>query len=270
MTIMAHHSTALYPPTQAQVHSPYSPTVRITALPPSSFRPPPADAPLALPPQPHALPPCMPEHALRVPPPVSHLPHPMPGLEPVTLMQQQQQQPPPPQQQLLQQQPLPQQPPQPHQIPPPPTMAAPALRYDPRKRYRSTVVRTGERPVLRVLDFGEFRFAYRNLKKKPNEVRPHLEVGDEVECRLTSSRPPKAVSLRLLKRVPRQQFAHDPYNPVAPRVEHPSIVPAGKQSERSDAGCMTANEFLRTMRSPGGESTKPTSGSSSYPHNTVA
>ena len=230
----------------------------------------------------------MPEHALQVPPLVSHVPRLVPGFEHVTLMQQQQQQQTPqqlPQPQQLQQLPQPhqmqpqqpqqpQQPPQPHQMQPqqpqqpPQPVAAPVLRYDPRKRYRSTVVRTGERPVLRVLDFGEFRFAYRNLKKKPNEVRPHLEVGDEVECRLTSSRPPKAVSLRLLKRVPRQQFAHDPYNPVAPRVEHPSIV-ASKQSERTDAGCMTANEFLRTMRSPGGEQTKP-SVSSFCPHNTVA
>eukprot|EP01064_Diplonema_japonicum_P033573 TRINITY_DN6651_c0_g5_i1.p1 TRINITY_DN6651_c0_g5~~TRINITY_DN6651_c0_g5_i1.p1 ORF type:complete len:185 (+),score=26.07 TRINITY_DN6651_c0_g5_i1:58-612(+) len=65
-------------------------------------------------------------------------------------------------------------------------------------RYVATVVCVGEVPVLKVAGVGEFMFAYRNVKKRPGEPRALLAVGDTVECRLTTTPPQKAISIRIL------------------------------------------------------------------------
>ncbi|KAJ9455222.1 hypothetical protein DIPPA_28549 [Diplonema papillatum] len=91
-------------------------------------------------------------------------------------------------------------------------------------RLRAVVTRIGTEPLLKIEGGGEIRFAYRNVKKKHGDARPFIQVGDNVECRLTKSNPPKAVSVRLMKKsgepadvmteAKRQpaRFVHDPYS----------------------------------------------------------
>eukprot|EP00755_Sulcionema_specki_P014058 Sspe_Gene.55669::Locus_30610_Transcript_1_1_Confidence_1.000_Length_1033::g.55669::m.55669 len=52
--------------------------------------------------------------------------------------------------------------------------------------------------MLTIEGLGEYRFAYRSVKKKRSEPRPILCVGDIVECRLSKSTPPKAVSIHVI------------------------------------------------------------------------
>eukprot|EP01063_Lacrimia_lanifica_P033813 TRINITY_DN612_c1_g8_i1.p1 TRINITY_DN612_c1_g8~~TRINITY_DN612_c1_g8_i1.p1 ORF type:complete len:269 (+),score=25.38 TRINITY_DN612_c1_g8_i1:55-861(+) len=63
--------------------------------------------------------------------------------------------------------------------------------------YIGTVLRTGAEPLLMAAG-KEYRFAYRNLKKI-GQVRPHVNIGDMVECRLASIDATKALSVRLLR-----------------------------------------------------------------------
>ena len=104
-----------------------------------------------------------------------------------------------------------------------------------RERQRAIVTRIGTEPLLMIEGVGEFRFAYRNIKKKPGESRPFIQVGDEVECRLTTADPPKAVSVRVMKKAdskPANTFVHDPYSlevqqPVPDiRIPPPMAAPA--------------------------------------------
>ena len=98
-----------------------------------------------------------------------------------------------------------------------------------KERYRAVVTRIGEEPMLQIEQVGEFRFAYRNVKKKPGDPRPFLQVGDEVECRLTQSVPTKAVSVRVLQQAP-TQYQHDPYTPLPPPPSLPVVVEADPSS----------------------------------------
>ena len=117
-----------------------------------------------------------------------------------------------------------------------------------KERYRAVIMRIGDEPLLSIDSVGEFRFAYRNVKKKPGESRPFLQVGDEVECRLTKSAPPKAVSLRVTKQIQQQPaFSHDPYN--APLVGSPSMHGVCEAESLSNAlgGTVGINEFVETV-----------------------
>eukprot|EP01063_Lacrimia_lanifica_P031020 TRINITY_DN503_c0_g1_i1.p1 TRINITY_DN503_c0_g1~~TRINITY_DN503_c0_g1_i1.p1 ORF type:complete len:275 (+),score=42.94 TRINITY_DN503_c0_g1_i1:55-879(+) len=64
---------------------------------------------------------------------------------------------------------------------------------------RGVVSRVGDEPMLKVEGKGEFRFAYRNVKKRPNEEKPLLALGDILECKLSTGPCPRPLALRLVK-----------------------------------------------------------------------
>ena len=102
-----------------------------------------------------------------------------------------------------------------------------------KERYHALVTRIGEEPMLDISGVGEFRFAYRNVKKKPGDPRPFLQVGDLVECRLTKSTPTKAVSVRVLRQASAPAtYQHDPYSPLpeAPAATVPTFPSADNSS----------------------------------------
>eukprot|EP01060_Flectonema_neradi_P014767 TRINITY_DN21405_c0_g1_i1.p1 TRINITY_DN21405_c0_g1~~TRINITY_DN21405_c0_g1_i1.p1 ORF type:complete len:239 (+),score=63.41 TRINITY_DN21405_c0_g1_i1:66-719(+) len=88
-------------------------------------------------------------------------------------------------------------------------------------RFRATVIQIGETPKLRLENGGEFFFAYRSVKKRPGEQRQILVVGDIVDCRLTKTVPAKAVSIKIVVKLPQPEpkkelvskdvYQHDPY-----------------------------------------------------------
>eukprot|EP01063_Lacrimia_lanifica_P008390 TRINITY_DN1543_c0_g1_i1.p2 TRINITY_DN1543_c0_g1~~TRINITY_DN1543_c0_g1_i1.p2 ORF type:complete len:432 (+),score=128.63 TRINITY_DN1543_c0_g1_i1:40-1335(+) len=100
--------------------------------------------------------------------------------------------------------------------------------------YSAEVIRIGVEPRLLVHGMGEYRFAYRNVQKRPREPRPYLNVGDRVECRLTGTTPPKAVSVRLVARAS-ASFTHDPYSLSPVRYEGAAAAP---QPEFRNAGLL--------------------------------
>ena len=66
------------------------------------------------------------------------------------------------------------------------------------ERYLANVTQIGDSPTLTIPGKGTFHFAYRSVKKRPGEPRTLIAVGNIVECRLTQSNPPKAISIRII------------------------------------------------------------------------
>ena len=83
------------------------------------------------------------------------------------------------------------------------TLQQPAEEEPSKQRYKAVVTRIGGNPMLSIDSLGEFRFAYRSVKKNPGETGPRafLQVGDEVECRLTERQPVKAFSIKVMRQV---------------------------------------------------------------------
>ena len=87
-------------------------------------------------------------------------------------------------------------------------------------RFRAAVIQIGETPMLKLDNGGEYYFAYRSVKKRPGEQRQILVVGDIVDCRLTKTIPAKAVSIKIVSKLPQPKaekdviqnvYQHDPY-----------------------------------------------------------
>ncbi|KAJ9455221.1 hypothetical protein DIPPA_28555 [Diplonema papillatum] len=99
---------------------------------------------------------------------------------------------------------------------------------------RAIVTRIGPEPLLQIEGVGEVRFAYRNVKKKHGEARPFIQVGDNVECRLTRSNPPKAVSVRLVKKGDSEEDKQDDgWLPYDTNTDFSSAFgPTGTESDR--------------------------------------
>eukprot|EP01064_Diplonema_japonicum_P004679 TRINITY_DN13074_c0_g1_i1.p1 TRINITY_DN13074_c0_g1~~TRINITY_DN13074_c0_g1_i1.p1 ORF type:complete len:187 (+),score=39.77 TRINITY_DN13074_c0_g1_i1:34-594(+) len=92
-------------------------------------------------------------------------------------------------------------------------------------RFRATVVQIGETPKLKIDGGEEHFFAYRSVKKRPGEPRQILVVGDVVDCRLTKTVPAKAVSIKIVVKMPQPapRYTHDPYKMEEPE---PSLFAA--------------------------------------------
>eukprot|EP01063_Lacrimia_lanifica_P014467 TRINITY_DN21044_c0_g1_i1.p1 TRINITY_DN21044_c0_g1~~TRINITY_DN21044_c0_g1_i1.p1 ORF type:complete len:296 (+),score=67.28 TRINITY_DN21044_c0_g1_i1:79-966(+) len=63
--------------------------------------------------------------------------------------------------------------------------------------HHGQVTRIGTAPLIDIAGYGEMRFAYRNVRRRANEARVELVIGDRLEVRLQDN---KVAGLRLIKR----------------------------------------------------------------------
>eukprot|EP01059_Diplonema_ambulator_P013980 TRINITY_DN2474_c0_g1_i1.p2 TRINITY_DN2474_c0_g1~~TRINITY_DN2474_c0_g1_i1.p2 ORF type:complete len:196 (+),score=40.39 TRINITY_DN2474_c0_g1_i1:58-645(+) len=102
-------------------------------------------------------------------------------------------------------------------------------------RYVARVVAVGESPVLEIDGQGEFCFAYRSVKKRPGEPRALISVGNVVECRLTTTTPRKAISIRIISGSGIALTKTDPESPGYPAEYERSRTTSQTSSSASDA-----------------------------------
>eukprot|EP01063_Lacrimia_lanifica_P020500 TRINITY_DN2779_c0_g1_i2.p1 TRINITY_DN2779_c0_g1~~TRINITY_DN2779_c0_g1_i2.p1 ORF type:complete len:327 (+),score=91.63 TRINITY_DN2779_c0_g1_i2:79-1059(+) len=112
------------------------------------------------------------------------------------------------------------------------------------EKYVGRVTRVGEEPALYIDGVGEFRFAYRNVKKRRTETKPIVLMGDMLECRLTTSDNVKAVALRVVtKRLkaeaegsPEEEPPHDEPPRVRRRQQSLPASPLEDEAESDQEG----------------------------------
>eukprot|EP01063_Lacrimia_lanifica_P012691 TRINITY_DN1935_c0_g2_i2.p1 TRINITY_DN1935_c0_g2~~TRINITY_DN1935_c0_g2_i2.p1 ORF type:complete len:264 (+),score=48.97 TRINITY_DN1935_c0_g2_i2:64-855(+) len=102
------------------------------------------------------------------------------------------------------------------------------------KPYKGIVSCIGVSPKIKIEGEGEFRFAYRDVKRVQNEGKPIVRLGDQMHCRLTLADPPKAVCLRFTRKPKAvapalsaaETLSSSVSTPAEPPAETPTATPA--------------------------------------------